>query len=185
VADSRHLARLVEDSERLAQQVLDGRGLRRSQSTALGCVSRVSLAKAETAESLESLRVHRHGVCIDGGASAVRAAIGVAKDEPRRHATCDDELAAMHCTMVSTAKDHEVVGVVESSFGAKVDMVNVDESGVSATGNEALPAVTTHHPAPYRGRYVLVGSRNWRWLVAVRIFRLTHVGGIRPVYAII
>ncbi len=51
----------------------------------------------------------------------------------------------MDGAMVRSAERDEIFGVVVAAFGAKPDVVRLDERGVSAAGDATLPAVSMKH----------------------------------------
>jgi len=83
-----------------------------------------------------------------------------------RGAALGDELAAVDGSVMGRAKGHEVFGVVRPAVGFRVDVVEVDEDGVSASGNLATAAVAVVDDAANRRRNGLCCARRC----------VTHVG---------
>jgi hypothetical protein len=80
------------------------------------------------------------------------------KDESRRRAAFYDELPAVLRPVVGAAEDDEAVGIVRSTLGEEVDVVDVHEDGVPTSWNRAPATMTPHDFAPHGRRNVLPGA---------------------------
>jgi hypothetical protein len=86
---------------------------------------------------------------------AVATAVGVPKLEAGRNTTLDEELPTMHGAMVRGADHDQQVWTVISAFGAKSDVMNVDEYAVTTAWHDASAAVAPHHFTSHRRRNFL------------------------------
>jgi hypothetical protein len=118
------------------------------------------LAKAESAQRAKRLRMSFSNARIHDG--SIPSPVGMTKDDTGRHAALDDELPAVHGTVVRGTEDDEGVRVVIATLGAKPNVVEVHEHRARAAWNHAPAAVAAHHLASHRRRHVLSRPRRWR-----------------------
>lgn len=152
-------------------------------------MSGLILAKAQRAQRSKSLRMcDRH---LRLGYHSISAAVGVSKEEARRNSTLDDEVSSMRGAVMRRTQDDQSIGVVVSAFRTKPDVMNIEEGSMTATGNNAPPAISSDDMAPNRGWNRLPSAGRSR-LVVVDLGRVcvllgastativgvgTHVGG--------
>jgi hypothetical protein len=115
-----------------------------------------SLAKAESAQRAKRLRMSFSNARIHDG--PVPSAVGMTKHETSRHAALDEELPAVHGTVVRSTEHDECVSVVIAALGAKPKVVEVHEHRVGTAWNDAPAAIPPHHLASHRRRHVLSRS---------------------------
>lgn len=129
--------------KRGAQQLLGAGISERLSSLQLGKRhTDLGLTKTEPAQGGEDL-----GVCVERVGSielAVGAAIGVLEGRVRR-GTLDGELAAMDRTVVNAADGEDIFGRVPATFGAELDVMQVEVQGVLAAGDAAAAVITQQH----------------------------------------
>src|SRR5678816_3394655 len=70
--------------------------------------------------------------------------------EPARRAAGDRELALVNRAMVRSAEHDQAFWIVGTPFGARIDVVDVDEHARPATGHGARIRVSSHHRATHR-----------------------------------
>jgi hypothetical protein len=75
-------------------------------------------------------------------------------------APLDDEITPMKSTMVRRAQGDEVFRIVRSAVGSRLDVVNVNEDGVTTPGNSAASAISLMNPTANRRRNRLPRSRH-------------------------
>jgi hypothetical protein len=73
-------------------------------------------------------------------------------------ARLDEELAAMGGTVMRRANADEVSWVVAAAFGARDDVVEVEERRVGAAWNAAAMLIARENGATHRGRDGLLGA---------------------------
>src|SRR3954467_1195498 len=99
---------------------------------------------------------------------SVRSAVSVHESETLGRCPFRRKLSGVTCTMVRTAEGYEVLDRVRAAFGARPEMVHVDESCVPAAGHPATPAVAVQHLAAESRRDGLRRARGF--------LRCAHVG---------
>jgi len=119
-------------------------------------VSSLAFAEAEGAERLKSLFVHRNLTRIDG--AAVQRAIAMPKNEPAGNPALDDELSAVQRSGMSAAQDHQVVGAVVATLGARHDVMHIHGHCLTTRRNDAPPP-SRRMTRRCTGRSRLVGFR--------------------------
>jgi hypothetical protein len=100
-------------------------------------------------------------VCVDALRDervAVGSAIGMPETERAISLEVDEQLAAMDGSVVSRAKPQKIRCLVATAFGARLDMVHVDERRVGAARHRASVSIAREHGAPQRGRDALPGA---------------------------
>ena len=93
-----------------------------------------------------------------------------------RNALFDDELASVNSAVVGRAERDEILRRVSSAFGARVDVVDVEERPVTATGDAAPTTVSSKNDTPYGRRNVLFRASGARFGAHVGIFETRVVG---------
>ena len=81
---------------------------------------------------------------------SVVAAIGVPEADARGDPTSHNELTAMRCPMMHTAKRDQIVGVVPAALGTRVDVMKVQKERVATTRDDTLPVIAAKHRSARR-----------------------------------
>jgi hypothetical protein len=103
---------------------------------------RFAFAEPERAQRAERFLERRRRVGVHH--AAIGFAVRVPKGEARRYPSIDEKLPAVLRSMVRTAQDDDVVGIVVATLRAKVDMVKIQINAVSTPGDHAPTAVASH-----------------------------------------
>jgi hypothetical protein len=125
--------------------------------------ARLALAEAERTQRPEGFLEGCCAVRVDD--RTVKSTVRMAKNEPRRNATFDDELATVLRAMMRAAEDNEAAGIVTAALGSEIEVVNVEKEAVATAWNHTPTAVPAHD--------IATDSRGNRLARA----SLTHVGG--------
>jgi hypothetical protein len=100
-------------------------------------------------------------VCVDAPRHegiAVGSAVRMPEAERASALAVDEQLAAMGGSVVSRAQGQKIGRLVATAFGARLDMVHVDERRVGAARHRASVSIAREHGAPQRGRDTLPGA---------------------------
>lgn len=100
-------------------------------------------------------------------------AIGMPEGDGPLPPALDEQLTAVGRSVMRRAQRQEIRGLVAAAFGARLDMVHVDEGRVMAARDAAAALIARKHGASQRGRDALLGAR-----------ARTGVGGIGSVGSI-
>ena len=87
--------------------------------------------------------------------SPVDRAVGVAKAQARGRRALDEHLPAMDSPVVGSTRRDEIVRLVATAFGARVNVVHIQKSSRAAAGEDAAPAIAAEHRAANSRRHVL------------------------------
>jgi hypothetical protein len=69
----------------------------------------------------------------------------------RGDASSDDELTAMRCPVMHTAKRDQVVGLVSATLGTRLDVMKVQKPCVAATWDDTSLVIAAQHGSAPRG----------------------------------
>ena len=121
---SRRLSSRCQYSQSLSQQSLDACLVVARQVThMLQRLLRLGFAKAHVAERRENLRVSvRH---VRRRALTVRRSIGMPENQSNRRSSFHEQLTAVQGSVVGSANDGEVVGIIGTAFRAGNHMVHI------------------------------------------------------------
>src|SRR5690606_10007482 len=95
---------------------------------------------------------------------AVRSAVGVLEGEAARVGAADDERTHVGGSVVGAAEGDKVVRLMVAAGGAAIDVVDVDEGGVTAARDGAPAVMAPDDGSLGGGRDGLLGSA-WGWEV--------------------
>jgi hypothetical protein len=79
--------------------------------------------------------------------STVRAPIGVAEANARRRAAFDEEHSAMGSLVMHAAQGEQMFDLVPATFGAQIEVMQIEEARIPAAGHAAAPVVAQQHGA--------------------------------------
>jgi hypothetical protein len=131
------------------------RVLRRAN--ALERPARLAFTEPQASQRLKGLHMGSGQLRVDR--RPIPTSVSMPKAKPGRNTALDEQPSLMLRAVVRRAQHDHPIFVVVSSFGAKDDVVDVDERSVATPGYDAAPAVATEDLAAEGRRNVLMSTR--------------------------